>query len=209
MRTTFTIIFIIVSVVFTQGQIPGRFTTYSVKDGLSQSSVHAIHRDKDGLLWIGTQDGLNSFDGNTFLTYRYNNLDTTTISDQFILKILEDKKGNLWVGTRNGLNFFNKYTRKFKRYYINQEEKHQFQSSYEKLFLINDDSLLIDNQGLFLLETKSGKYTKIIPPDLKPGKWIIGSLNKVYFINNDNHVFYSKDWRKGKFIKLGESEVNM
>ena len=69
-------------------QIPARFLTYNVKDGLSQSSVHSLHRDKDGLLWVGTQDGLNSFDGNAFTTYRYNERDSNSISDQFILKIL-------------------------------------------------------------------------------------------------------------------------
>ena len=133
-----------------RAQLPGRFLTYSVKDGLSQSSVHALHRDKEGLLWVGTQDGLNSFNGKIFTTYRYSQWDSTSISDQFILKILEDKKGNFWVGTRNGLNYFNKHSRQFKRYYINETEKHEFQASYEKIFLFNDDSLLIQKEGLFL-----------------------------------------------------------
>lgn len=201
------LIFIITSI--SMAQMSERFLTYSVKDGLSQSSVHAIHRDKEGLLWIGTQDGLNSFDGNVFTTYRYIETDTNSISDQFVLKILEDKKGNLWIGTRNGLNFFNKYTRKFKRFYIDETEKHIFQSSYEKIILINDDSLLIENNGLYLLEPKKEKFTKIIPPDSKDGKWIVGPSNKVWFINEMNQTFASDDWRKKKFYKIGLSDINL
>ena len=204
--TGFLLFFLINS---SRAQMPGRFLTYSVKDGLSQSSVHAIHRDRDGLLWLGTQDGLNSFDGNAFTTYRYNEGDTTSISDQFILKIVEDKKGNLWIGTRNGLNFFNKYTRKFKRYYINEEEKHQFQSSYENIFLYNEDSLLIERDGLFLLEPLKGKFTKIIPPGNTRGKWIVSQSYKVWFVNEEKEVFTSDDWRKNNFIKIGLSDLDL
>ena len=194
---------------FSRAQIPERFLTYSVKDGLSQSSVHAIHRDKEGLLWIGTQDGLNSFDGNVFTTYRYNEGDTTSISDQFILKIIEDKKGNLWIGTRNGLNLFNKYTRKFKRFYINDNEKHQFQASYENIFLINDDSLLVENNGLYLLEPKKEKFTYITTPNNAIGKWIVSQSNKIWFVNQNKEVYFSDDWRKRKFKKIGSSVIDL
>ena len=43
-----------------------RFRNYSINDGLSQSAVSTILQDKLGALWVGTQDGLNKFDGQTF-----------------------------------------------------------------------------------------------------------------------------------------------
>ena len=79
-----------------------RFISYDVSDGLSQNSVHCIYQDRDGFLWLGTQDGLNGFDGHDFKTYKHSETDTTTISDQFVLSITEDSAGYLWVGTRNG-----------------------------------------------------------------------------------------------------------
>lgn len=190
-----------------RAQMPGRFLTYSVKDGLTQSSVHAIHRDREGLLWVGTQDGLNSFDGKLFTTFRYNEWDSTSISDQFILKILEDKKGNLWVGTRNGLNYFNKHTRKFNRYYIKENEKHHFQSAYENIFLLNDDSLLIDKEGLYLLETRSGKFTKLASPNNKQGKWIVSQSKSIWFIDEQQQIFVSENRQKGKFKKIGTAPL--
>ena len=43
---------------------------YSVADGLSQNSAQALARDPQGFVWIGTEDGLNRFDGYEFRVYR-------------------------------------------------------------------------------------------------------------------------------------------
>jgi len=126
-----------------------RFINYNVSDGLSQNSVHCIFQDRDGLIWIGTQDGLNSFDGKSFKKYRANSLDSTTLSDQFVLSIEEDNKGFLWVGTRNGLNKLNKQTGKFSRYYLTTEEKNFINSPYSKL--------IKDNAGRIFLSKNNRK----------------------------------------------------
>ena len=43
-----------------------RFRTYGINEGLSQATVRAIAQDRTGLMWFGTQDGLNRFDGYNF-----------------------------------------------------------------------------------------------------------------------------------------------
>ncbi len=89
----------------------------SVTDGLSQSSVYTLAQDKMGFLWIGTQDGLNRYDGQNFQVYKKDPFDSTSISDNHISQLLVDHRNRLWVGTlRGGLNYFDPYTETFIRF---------------------------------------------------------------------------------------------
>jgi ligand-binding sensor domain-containing protein/signal transduction histidine kinase len=80
------------------------FSNYSINDGLSQSVVNCIFQDSKGYIWIGTQNGLNRFNGETFDIYTTNPADSASISNNWIYAIAEDNDGNLWVGTKGGLN---------------------------------------------------------------------------------------------------------
>lgn len=79
-----------------------RFNTYSLSQGLSQSTVNAIVQDRQGFIWLGTQDGLNRFDGYGFKVYRHNPSSASSLSDNFVQSLLEDNTGRIWVGTYNG-----------------------------------------------------------------------------------------------------------
>lgn len=78
------------------------FDHISLEDGLSQSSINAIAQDQKGFLWIGTQDGLNRFDGNNFKVFKKNPLDSNSLTNSFITALLVDDKDRLWIGTLNG-----------------------------------------------------------------------------------------------------------
>lgn len=187
-----------------KAQQPARFLHYSVKDGLSQNSVHAIFRDHDGLVWIGTQDGLNSFDGKTFTVYRHDDNDSTSISDQFVVSIKEDAKGYLWIGTRNGLNRFNKHTGKFRRYYLSEEEKHVFQASYFDFFLQNDGRVIVPkSEYAIIIEPESGRQTKIYAADAEISDWFIYPDYRTVTVNAKNKMYYSPDLRRAKFTDAG------
>lgn len=81
----------------------------------SQSMISSIHQTKKGFVWIGTANGLISYDGYTFLRYVYNKDILNTISNSHINVILEDSDNQLWIGTNNGLNLFNKKENSFLR----------------------------------------------------------------------------------------------
>lgn len=87
----------------------------SVDNGLSQSEVTAVLKDHRGYVWLGTQDGLNRYDGYGFSYYKNNPFDFSTLSNDQIASIFEDQTGTLWVGTGNGLNRFDARTGKFVR----------------------------------------------------------------------------------------------
>jgi ligand-binding sensor domain-containing protein/signal transduction histidine kinase len=95
---------------FAQNQLKNTdFRTLTVNDGLSQNIVEAIYQGSNGFLWLGTQDGLDRFDGQNFISYNYKIDDSTSLSNNYIKDIVEDTKGNLWIGTYGGgLNKFDK-----------------------------------------------------------------------------------------------------
>jgi ligand-binding sensor domain-containing protein/serine phosphatase RsbU (regulator of sigma subunit) len=93
-----------------------RIVDYRQEQGLSQISVNCIIRDSYGFLWIGTQDGLNKFDGYDFKVYRHQPSDPYSLSNSNINSVIEDEKGNIWAGTQNGLNLFDRESGNFKAY---------------------------------------------------------------------------------------------
>ena len=113
------LIFLISSIV-TLGASRGSlyFKHFSVKDGLSQSTVRAITQDKQGNLWFGTQNGLSRYDSYTFTTFQSNSSDSTGITDNSIYSLYLDTRGTLWIGTASGLSKFNPKDCTFSNYFI-------------------------------------------------------------------------------------------
>jgi ligand-binding sensor domain-containing protein len=80
----------------------GFFYRYTEKDGLSNNRVTCFLQDSLGFIWIGTQFGLNRFDGIRFKTYLAKEGDTNSISSNGINALALDRKGNIWIGTETG-----------------------------------------------------------------------------------------------------------
>ena len=80
------------------------FRHFSTREGLSQSRVAALYHAPDGFLWVGTQDGLNRFDGYEFRVYRHDPEDIGSLADNQINVLTADSRGRLLVGSRKGLN---------------------------------------------------------------------------------------------------------
>ncbi|WP_114781889.1 hybrid sensor histidine kinase/response regulator transcription factor [Botryobacter ruber] len=92
-----------------------KFNHLSVDEGLSQSTVFSITKDKDGYMWFGTRDGLNKYDASKVKVYKNNPEDSTSLSNNAIMSLLSDSKGNLWVGSSLGLNLYNPVKDNFTR----------------------------------------------------------------------------------------------
>jgi ligand-binding sensor domain-containing protein/serine phosphatase RsbU (regulator of sigma subunit) len=80
-----------------------KFEQFTTERGLSQSRVNCIVQDKRGFIWIGTNDGLNRFDGYTFTVYRYSAQNPNSIPSDIIQALYCDRNGTLWIGTPSGL----------------------------------------------------------------------------------------------------------
>ena len=94
-----------------------KFAHLTTNDGLSQSNVTEILQDRRGFMWFATRDGLNRYDGNTFVVYKHNPNDPGSLSANFVLDLMEDDQGYLWIATDpGGVNKFDPTTERFVRY---------------------------------------------------------------------------------------------
>ena len=69
-----------------------RILRLSNNDGLSNSSITTIFQDSNGLIWVGTWDGLNVYNGAEFENYRSNRQDSSSITNPVIRQIFEENK---------------------------------------------------------------------------------------------------------------------
>ena len=123
-----------------------RFERLGVEHGLSQGCVQSILQDRQGFLWIGTQDGLNKYDGYTFTVYRHDPSDQSSLSANIIYAILEDAEDALWLGTDRGLVRFDKRSEVFTPY--RSIEEHQ--PDTDRVIV---RAMLKDSQGMLWIGT--------------------------------------------------------
>src|SRR4029077_8710685 len=92
---------------------PMRFERFALDQGLSQQNVMVIAQDPVGFLWLGTEDGLNRYDGYTFEHVRHDRGDGGSLPDNYISGIVVDREGRLWAGTDAGIAWRDPVTGRF------------------------------------------------------------------------------------------------
>ena len=153
----------IINPAFAQSELSGKYNTihYTLKEGLSQVSINDILQDDEGYLWIATQDGLNRFDGSSFLVFRYNNEDKNSICGNFINDLLLDDD-RLWIGTRSsGLSCYDIKSGIFRNFseFSGSDIISLGKDRYHNIFVSFDN-----NKIAVIHRTKGGKYAvKLIP----------------------------------------------
>ena len=135
----------------------GRFYT---SNDLSSSLIRCIIQDKYGFIWVGTNYGLNRFDGYNFSTYLCNPADTTTIQDNGIVQLYPYSKEFLFVATNRGLYKYSYLTNSFQHIVLEKKDEKIRISS-----LIEDrkHNLLIGTSGYgaYRLDMTTGKVTRL------------------------------------------------
>lgn len=90
------------------------FEHLKVSNGLSHYSVNSLYQDEHGLIWIGTRDGLNRYDGNEITVYKQKKKDPNGLFGNNIRSVCGDKNGYLFMQCKSGLVSFDLRTEIFK-----------------------------------------------------------------------------------------------
>lgn len=148
-KSYFTIFFLLLFSVFSPcfGQSQVVFSKINQTNGLSNDRVSCIVKEKNGFVWIGTENGLNRFDGNKIKIYNKQN---SNLSSNDIADLLIDRKGRIWIGTfGGGLNLYNHTNDKFVAYKNILNNNTSIPSN-------ELNTLFEDSKGTIWLGTKNG-----------------------------------------------------
>ncbi len=179
--------------------------------GLSNSSVNTIFQDSENLLWIGTWDGLNRYDGSKFKIFRPELNNENSLSNQVILKIGEDNTGKIWILTMHGINRYDKKDNIFKRYYFSRKNDPPLTESEFNIAFDNSKNVFcavkdwgigyFDGDDFHLLNAENLPKKLVKKMEFTPDGELL-----VLFENNE---LYTLVFKADKSKKITISEVEM
>ena len=175
MKTIAQILFFIiisVSAAYSQNVI---FKSITTQEGLSSNDVNCLLQDKLGFIWIGTDNGLNRYDGAEFKVFRNYQNNANSISDNGIWTLYEDRSGNIWIGTKGGV--LNKYSPKLDKFEGIILNKNKYSEN-------GITSIIEDKQGFLWTGTYSQGLFRYDPTIGKIKNWKYDPTTKNGLSNN-------------------------
>jgi ligand-binding sensor domain-containing protein/signal transduction histidine kinase/DNA-binding response OmpR family regulator len=168
---------------------PVLFSHLSSDNGLSGNSINCVLKDKYGFLWVGTEDGLNKYDGYKFKVFRNKSEDGKTIPDNYINCLFEDKAGELWIGTSTGVTKYNRNNDSFASY---------GGGSINSIFESSDGTFWLGTfHGLRILDRNA---QKIIPAGFKNPQFSGSENFNTFCVYEDSHKNLWIGTAKGLFL---------
>jgi ligand-binding sensor domain-containing protein len=146
----------------TGGRADLKFTHLTTNEGLSQGYVVDILQDRRGFMWFATRDGLNRYDGYTFVVYKHDPKDPGSLSSNFLQDLMEDDKGYLWVATNTGVNRFDPTTERCTRYLHDPHSRDTLAGASVKSVVQDRHGFLwfgTEDSGLDRLDPQRGTFT--------------------------------------------------
>ena len=208
----FLLIFFVSNLFATSNQQKIEFDIKTSKQGLSDNDISSIVEDGHGFLWLGTNEGLNRYDGYEFKTYQSNYFDSTALSGNVIWHIFKDMDGDIWVGTDKGVDQYIYGMDEFIRYDIGSQPTFITQDTTDGTIWVTSK-----NTGLHSIDKKNiSKRSFINDPDdgfsissnsfdvSQSNPIVIDVLGNIWVGTNNGLNYYRKD--KDIFTRFNKRE---
>ncbi len=179
---------------FNQGKFFQRieFEIFDTENGLSSSSITRLFQDKEGFLWVGTDNGLNRYDGRTFRVWQNDLSDSTSFPGGDIVDLAEDSEQNIWMLLAGkGLCRFDIATETFRLYNDSTYQLHDI--DHDSRFFLDKKDRIWFQEGYF--DARTCKY--------QPVK--IGGEKKYSYQQDANGNVFAIDVSKRLLFQLEES----
>lgn len=159
MRNYCLILFILFSLCYIPASYAEKFyfEQISLNEGLSQSSVKAIYRDHLGILWIGTKEGLNRYNGQVVRTYYHESEQESSLPDNNVFFITEDASSDLWIGTGGTLCRYDRRSDTFIKEKINGNE-----ISLRNILVRGNKMYATTGSSLLIYDVEKKQWTELI-----------------------------------------------
>ena len=149
----------------------------TVADGISSGSATCFLKDSKGFMWIGTNRGLNRYDGYNFRSYAHDEFDTNSLSADFMTCLCEDRDGMIWIGTLDGgLNKYNPELEIFTHYPTGEDDLYRLRGSWISALCTDPfGDIWFAAQGTYITESvykiniQTEKIQCIISDTINPG----------------------------------------
>ena len=137
--------------------LPVRFHNLSLEDGLSMSVGQSIFQDRFGFIWIGTQQGVNRYDGFEFKLYTNEPFNPNSFPEGWVLDINEDSEGNLWFGTDAAVSRMNRVDDSFTHWRHDPNDENSLGAGGARAVVPHKNGLvwIAGFEGLDLLDPQS------------------------------------------------------
>ena len=139
------------------------FRNITVEEGLSQATVETILQDQKGHIWIGTNDGLNKYNGYSCEIFREDKNNKNSIANNYIVELEEDAKGNIWIGTIKGLSKMSSDYKTITNYFQGEEEGNLSHYNIGDILALEDGTILVGtSDGLNVYDEYSDSFERIL-----------------------------------------------
>ncbi|SEI55591.1 Signal transduction histidine kinase [Dyadobacter sp. SG02] len=186
-------------------------------DGLSSNTVTAILKDRHGLLWFATDDGLNKFDGTGFTVYRHKKTDSTSLKSNDVSALFEDRTGRIWVGTITGsLHWYDRRKDSFVRIKTYHSINSICEDGQGKIWVGTTQGLVTIDPATFRVHTfasvahtpaqVAGMHVHRVFRDAKQQMWV-GTGNGLFKYLSKQNRFIPVDYRGARSYENGSEFV--
>lgn len=173
-----------------------RFRHFSVEDGLSSNSVRALMQDKHGFLWIGTDEGLNRYDGTSIKLYRLKKQGANEA-----ISSLYDTVDKIWIGTDRGIYTYDYQTEHIEPFTVATSSHISIQTNANDIIEDKDGNLWFATigQGVFKYNIANNDLEQY---EFKNSNGLMASI----LVDSENQIWAITSWGDPGISKLDKAK---